>query len=397
MPSPLTRSAALGCALSIAGFSTLAIGGVRAGYIAVLISLFTTGLLARSQRSRYGSLALVWLIFLAFQLVGAISAIVFRQEGNLAERLFIFDVVAYVTIFLLILFLERAITAGLIRPIVAIYSFVASSSAVMAVFIGLFLTLGPAQWLSSGGVYFSPLVTNLHHTAISSLCLLCGATILLFSRTSTQGQAIAIFGVIVAIASAVLSGSSKALGSIGIWAGFCASIIVLSLVSRRRISRINLGIILSIGAVSAALALLVPPALGIDVAEKFASAFSDLDTSQEREFMYRQAFARIQEAPFFGSGPGRQIVFRWQWWDPHSSILALPLQTGLVGSIAVTFTALVWLLSQKSNVFILLVLLVFCTYFVFGDLHRNAQFWLILCLASYYSFNAGRASDASKS
>ena len=376
--------------MTLSGFSSLAIGGVRFGYISIL---FILGLMTIQyteskkvwRNQGYRSLIFPWLVFAVLLILSFSIDVFIFKTGHIVERLVIFDVASYSLLVLIIGMMERALRNGSIELTSIINWIMISYAIAMSSLLSIFLVSGPIPLVSADGVHFAPLVSNLHHTALASLVPLSLGMSVFISPSHGLRRWPAAAAMVAGGMSAYFSGSSKAVAGIAILALAAAVLLSARLLIGRWLYRLEIERLVISTLI--AIAFLVPAlhVAGVDIASAFSVIFSDLDTNSERRAIYVNAFARFSESPLLGFGPGRQVWAAGQWWDAHSSAAAILLQVGLLGAFCVALGTWRWFRAIEYNVPVLLAFSGFVTYGLFGDLHRNIPFWITLLLAAELS------------
>lgn len=391
-------SAVLGISLTLSSLSAISVLGMRAGYLVMLAALLVSNMMAwrHASKSARASLMPLWWVYMGFLLVGGAYSVLVLGADSLDEQYAGFDLFAFAVVMAVIYLSERALSCNSIDAHRIINWSAISYVVILAPCVVLFFVMGPVPLMSASGVYFSPLATNLHHTALAALTqLVLGVIALSFMGRKISRPWLAL-AMIVAVAVGLLTSSSKFTLSLLMWAGMFVSLLMFWMAKRRALTRLPA---LTVAGASFALITLAVPVLylsGVDFISALGALFTENDQIGGRQVIYWTAWPRFIESPMFGYGPGAQVWAGGYWRDAHSSLLSMVLQTGLAGTLAVMLLGWRWFRSLPANMPVVIVLSVFAVYGIFGDLHRNVGFWVALVLATQMSIRLETGGASSR-
>ena len=375
----LKQTAPLVFAMVIMPFTSLRLGPIGLGEI---IFLFIFLLLLVQTRMRLPGLkgflfTKFWMAYIAMTVVGAFYNHLFLGSVSGEISLMLFDLIAFLVVAVIVYLLEyKALTdpggfRGLAWNVYRLQFLAFAGLHIVSYFQPNILGL-PLRYY----VYFTPLVENVHQTAM----LLCSLPFLgLFFLQTKEGLMIKTLLLISFVWYGVMAfetGTSKA-GLGFILGGFVALTMALYS-SMNKVFRLS-AIVVLISVSTSVFMWRYEEILGI-----LTTAFSDADPASARAILYSKGLEHALNSIFVGYGPGPHIQFvSGIYSDVHQTFLAIFLQGGLIAlTMFLVFLALV-LRRVVLNPYLIGGLASTMIYMTGGDILRRAPMWIFLLTIFY--------------
>lgn len=316
-----------------------------------------------------------WVIYIFFGFFGSFTNYVLYSKPSGILYNFLFDMFTYLFLLFVIYGLELYISSMKENNLYKILkNFYISSTIVMGILYVLsFLTptLGPLRLKYY--LFFSPMASNVHHTAMFLIPLPFIGMKLLF----VEKKLIYIFLIIMNFVMALSTGSTKAIMGIVLGCFFLIWFLMKNF-SRSKKYKVLFGLLTSIAIV------LILFNKGSWILNKAIGFFVENDGSSARQILYKTALFKGLKSPIFGYGFGsHSSFFEDSFSDAHQTLLTIFLQTGILGVIL--FLKLIHKLYNecKKDSFFMAALIPIMIYILGGDVLRRLPIWIYFVLIYY--------------
>lgn len=322
-----------------------------------------------------------WLVFILLNIFGLTYNYVFLSQTSGTLESMIFDLLAYFFILMICFSLETLIynykdidIEGILKK-VFIYSSI--------IFILLFIVSRYTDNIFGMPLfhywYFSPLATNLHHTAMY-IAILPFIGLMYITKVNKVNKLVYLFFVISNIYLGLQTGSSKAI--LGFIVGGIV-FIVLGIFSRIKGQRKK---------IIASMFLVIFFALIIAI--KFSAIstyivrlFVETDSNGVRQVIYKFGFEKSLKSIIIGYGPGAHSEIGGRYIDTHQTLLTILIQSGIFGLLYFLKFNVNLVLKYSKNTLIMGAVCPIIMYALGGDIMRRLPIWIFLVLFYYFIVN----------
>lgn len=323
-----------------------------------------------------------WLYFLFFSFLGFAYNYFFMAfpSGDLSSTLF--DLAAYLFVFMCCLSLESLFGKGPIKlDFEGLFKsvFVFSSTVLLFFFIISSRIHGSIFGFSLNYFgAFRPFATNIHHVSMFVAPLpFLGLKCILNSKH--WYSKVILFGLVISsIIIGINTRSAKII--LAFYMGFFAFLISEILLNRhlKSVRRVLLLILVVQG-------LLLGMFFWDNIYSQVLSFFGEVDLSGARYVIYTGSLEKSLNSPIVGYGPGAHAVGIGGYFvDAHQTFLTALLQAGILGVIIYGVLMIRILTKCINDPFILGAYFSILLYSIGGDIMRRLPMWLFLVLFYYY-------------
>lgn len=222
--------------------------------------------------------------------------------------------------------------------------------------------------------YFSPLVNNVHQSAMIVSAMPYVMLFLGYQASTTKKKFLCFSFAALFVFMALASGSTKAW--LAVLAGALASfslIIIHKPTGPARMVRNAATYMLT----AATLVFLFVSYWSVIVTTG-VEFFRDQDGQGARERFYTHAIYHSMENPIFGYGPGPHIINGDRFWDAHNTALTILLQGGVVAMVLFLVLFLRIFFRASASSALIGVIAAIGIYTLGGDVLRRLPIWIII-------------------
>lgn len=375
-------------AIAFSPYTSLRIGVMGISELSFLFLIIYIFLLALKGNFKIKShtFSNFWVFFLVITIFGFFYNYLFLDFTSGSISTFIFDLSAYLFIFICLFFLELYLNnnpkfdyKNTFMKIYLVTSSLISILFIISRFKASFLGLSLLHYN-----FFRPIADNVHQISMIILPMLFIGLLIFRDFKSKRKKLFILVIQVLLFLSLLATGSFKALLSLP----FALVLISCSLIIRRAYykKKTNHLLIFSLLVISIAV-IMFEPLMSFGIA-----LFRENDISSGREILWTSSFNKILESPYVGYGPGAHAeLFRDYFSDAHQTLLTIGLQAGFLGIIA--FLSL-HIKIIKKIIFHPIAFGVYSSTLVYllgGDIMRKLSFWVLyLLIFNYVRFRGER-------
>lgn len=319
-----------------------------------------------------------WILYLIISLFGFSFNVLFLNHKTGTFEGMLFDFSAYFLILLASYTFESFyFRKGINIYLILKYLFFSSGIILSILYTISFVSPSIAGLPLRYHVFFAPLVNNLHQISMYIIPFPFIGVLIFEKERKVYLRVLIIILIILFFKMGIDTGSFKAFMGL-----YIAGVIYfyLKIISKVKGEIKNIIIIFSvIGSVLFTL-------LYFDsLSELVLNIFKEEDVSDGRANLYSNAFKVGLSSPIVGLGTGPHILNNGHFWDAHQTLLAVFLQTGLVGLFL--FVKLLVKISIKffKTPALFTAMIPLLVYILGGDVLRRLPVWLFFLLFYYYT------------
>ena len=365
-------------------FTSINILGLKISEILVLIIFFVSILIKDIMLKKSNIISKFIFIYIFISVIGFCYKVLFISQQSINLNEIIFDLLAYIFIFIASITLESLILASISK--VNIHTILKKTYYISTITIGFLFIISMFRDSILGFrlnyyQYFSPLANNIHHVAMYIVVLPFIGIMMCENEKKIINKIVLLFLILSNIIVALKIGSAKVI------LAWILGVVVISYLKITNLDKIDykskkiikLCIWISIGSI-----LLVFYKYIINY---MYSIFVDIDLNGARANIYKLGLEIGMVSPIVGLGPGKHIYFLERYFDPHQTFLLSFLQAGIIGLSMYTVLNFKIIKKVIKNPYYIGCYIGIFIYALGGDIMRRLPCWMFLILFYYIDVN----------